>query len=904
MTAVSIEDLLEHSDWICALSRRLLRDEARAEDAVQETWVEALRNPPRGNENLRGWLATVLANAVRRGVRGEARRTVREAVVARDEAQPSSSDVVERACLQRHLAGHVLDLREPYRTALLLRWFEGLSQGEIAARTGVTSEAVHTRLRRGHALLRERLDAEYGDRGTWCSALAPLASLAPLVPSAANGNPNAADTVSASGSSLPKASIGTGTMITLATGSLAALGLTAALFHFGVAPTQRVAAASVDPAVGSAPDTSGEALPGANSGRTLAAVAGTEPAASEGADQAALSWTVRGTVFGADGSGLAGAGLEAFLVRGEETEPLGTTTAGEEGTYQLDLSQLAEFTLLERLPGQLELRAFAPGHLPRAKRTPLPDGSAPLDPVAIALHGGVLITGRVLDATGQPLSGAPVLVGAAPAPNGGQLMGPEAELEAMVRGLRSKPSVVTGADGSYRLGATSAGRLQVSVDDEALGAAQALVETNGTGWIQVPDIVLETKSVLAGVLQYPDGAPAAGVKFRVARIPSAPERQERDARLQEAKRELEDAGHHESDLSLFEILSSESDDGSYVGGRSSASTVTDSDGGFRLEGLSAGDYIPFLAEGKVERIASGTVDVQLVHRVPSVTIELRDREGRPLPGYKVHGLDGVSSGPDASVRCDLPFSKVLRYHVNEPGIAPVSGEVVLAEGEWSARRTLVLEPALPPGSLALSVTGPEGEVVSEIELTLVRPGAEMMLTAARLGLTDELDVRRIAGDGIVTDVEVGEWTVILRPDDPTLQALSRSVTVASGTETAFGAVLEPGGFLVLQMPELPTSALKGDPSLYYGCHLELASGEQLDLVPRQRGSDREPWLPGLLPGQHFQLGLRNAEHPALPPGHHTLVLRAVTGSHESRLPVTLVAGHTAEVSFQYPVAAE
>jgi len=50
---VDIETLLSHRPFVRALARRLVRDEARAEDVVQETWLAALRRPPRHAGALR-----------------------------------------------------------------------------------------------------------------------------------------------------------------------------------------------------------------------------------------------------------------------------------------------------------------------------------------------------------------------------------------------------------------------------------------------------------------------------------------------------------------------------------------------------------------------------------------------------------------------------------------------------------------------------------------------------------------------------------------------------------------------------------------------------------------------------------------------------------------------------------
>jgi hypothetical protein len=67
-------------------------------------------------------------------------------------------------------------LEDPYRTAILLRYFEGLAPAAIAARTGTPLRTVHTRLHRALARLRAELDrAHGGDRRAWLLALIPFA---------------------------------------------------------------------------------------------------------------------------------------------------------------------------------------------------------------------------------------------------------------------------------------------------------------------------------------------------------------------------------------------------------------------------------------------------------------------------------------------------------------------------------------------------------------------------------------------------------------------------------------------------------------------------------------------------------------------------------------------------------
>ncbi len=63
--AVGIEELLQHERWMRHLARRLVRDEASADDLVQQTWLEALRRPHRSIRAARGFLGSVVLAEVR-----------------------------------------------------------------------------------------------------------------------------------------------------------------------------------------------------------------------------------------------------------------------------------------------------------------------------------------------------------------------------------------------------------------------------------------------------------------------------------------------------------------------------------------------------------------------------------------------------------------------------------------------------------------------------------------------------------------------------------------------------------------------------------------------------------------------------------------------------------------------
>ncbi|MEL6905290.1 MAG: sigma-70 family RNA polymerase sigma factor, partial [Planctomycetota bacterium] len=177
--------LLEHADWVRALARRLVRDDATADDVAQEALSAALERPPRVGDSVRGWLARVVQNAARQRARSEGRRAQREQRGSRDEALPSAAELTERAEAQRLVVDALLDLDGPTREALMLRYHEGHAPAEIARALGQPAGTVRARLSRGLARLRERLDERAGgDRDRWHAALAPLVTLPSQRPAA------------------------------------------------------------------------------------------------------------------------------------------------------------------------------------------------------------------------------------------------------------------------------------------------------------------------------------------------------------------------------------------------------------------------------------------------------------------------------------------------------------------------------------------------------------------------------------------------------------------------------------------------------------------------------------------------------------------------------------------------
>lgn len=164
------------------MARQLALEPGVVEDAVQETWIAAHRSPPKKDCPFEPWLMRVLQNAVAQALRSKRRWQRRAEGAAKPEAQCSTADVSERLELQRNIVEAVSELPQDLRVTIALRFFEGRSSVEIGEAMGVPNSTVRSRVARALALLRDRLDRDYGgDRAPWATLL--------LTPSLAGSRP-------------------------------------------------------------------------------------------------------------------------------------------------------------------------------------------------------------------------------------------------------------------------------------------------------------------------------------------------------------------------------------------------------------------------------------------------------------------------------------------------------------------------------------------------------------------------------------------------------------------------------------------------------------------------------------------------------------------------------------------
>ena len=162
--------------FVRRLARALIGDPHRADDVAQTLWLTQLERPSSLPRHPRAWWTTAVRRAWGKSLRGERRRISRE----RDASDPERTDpltaVVEREEARRLLFDALAELEPRSRACLLLRYFDGLPPREIARRLDLPVETVKTRMKRGMASLRARLDGRFdGDTRSWAAILGPLA---------------------------------------------------------------------------------------------------------------------------------------------------------------------------------------------------------------------------------------------------------------------------------------------------------------------------------------------------------------------------------------------------------------------------------------------------------------------------------------------------------------------------------------------------------------------------------------------------------------------------------------------------------------------------------------------------------------------------------------------------------
>ena len=174
--ATALEALYDrYGEAAWSLALRILTDQSLAEDVVREVFLSLWREARRFDPG-RGTVATYLlstthhraVDVVRREENLRRRHRPEEALALAPDQPSGLEDKVEVAERRGRIRAALAELPEPQREALMLAYFGGYTQREIASLVGVPLGTVKTRMAAGMRRLKDELrEADRQEQFPW-----------------------------------------------------------------------------------------------------------------------------------------------------------------------------------------------------------------------------------------------------------------------------------------------------------------------------------------------------------------------------------------------------------------------------------------------------------------------------------------------------------------------------------------------------------------------------------------------------------------------------------------------------------------------------------------------------------------------------------------------------------------
>ncbi len=748
---LSSAELSEHAGFLRALARGLASCEHTAEDLTQEAWLTALSRPPRRESALRSWLARVLRSRAVDDHRARAVRVLHEEAAARAGETASPAELGRRLEVQNLLGQSVQDLEEPYRTAIYMRYFEGLPPRRIAAALEVPVDTVKTRLHRGLATLRQRLDESHdGNRSTWLGALAPLH--APSLLRRIGMGPTGGALL---GGSLLKLKL------VLVAGALA---VAASLVYTGGADDATSSPASAltarEPAALVAPPAVDPILPTAP---TAPEASRSEVAAGPGreAEEVWRGFRIVGTVSGDRDLPIAGAEVSATLMFAGETH---FAVTDERGDYAIDFPLPTHYSA--RAGCSLGVTASGPQHRTGIEARQVDLASAGLGSehrLDFRLHPAHVLRGTLMDGSGNPAADEPV---AAVNPDGAILASAHTDARGRFEFAWDQPRRTWIAAGRGELGYAHAGPFSV-LGEEVL---------------EIPALTLRPRATLEGRIEYPDGSPLRTGSFQFERTDGGDSLMPHEWWLAGRSPAVPPEG---LDIQGFSV----------------GYGKTDEDGRFALVGLAPGAYSLTVLSGAPRTGAPSAGPfftgeyANVVTQTHRLVVHVRDTEGlhvgeafvealpldppgAPLPGGTI-GLRSWST----PVRPGL-----WRVSASRTGALPAEAEIEILPEQHHTELDLVLDFSFVGGQLRFTIADEDGRRIDGCFLDLCTADGSSVVQRQR---TPE-------SDGVLPDVPPGSYELWITPGrdwyDPWFQARVPAV-VSAGETTEVNVSVRTGGWI-------------------------------------------------------------------------------------------------------------
>ncbi len=154
----------EHQNYMFCVAMKILHDEKLAEDAVHDAFMSAAKKISKimkmsCNES-RDYLIIIVRNAAFRIYNKNKRELPSEEITEPSPEHHSVQSEVEQRNMHKRMMEIIRGMNPNYGDVLMLRYYHGMNNSEIAEALGITPQNVRVRLHRGKELLREELERD------------------------------------------------------------------------------------------------------------------------------------------------------------------------------------------------------------------------------------------------------------------------------------------------------------------------------------------------------------------------------------------------------------------------------------------------------------------------------------------------------------------------------------------------------------------------------------------------------------------------------------------------------------------------------------------------------------------------------------------------------------------------
>lgn len=146
-----------HSGFVKSVCQRVLGNSHDAEEVTQECFLELARHADEIHSSLVGWLHRAATSRSLNHLRSRIRRKVRERRAGVESPLVTSGAELTTQELQTVVDGALTEMSDDLRLPVLLHYFDGRSQRDVAVELGVNQSTVSRRMRDALDQLRDKL---------------------------------------------------------------------------------------------------------------------------------------------------------------------------------------------------------------------------------------------------------------------------------------------------------------------------------------------------------------------------------------------------------------------------------------------------------------------------------------------------------------------------------------------------------------------------------------------------------------------------------------------------------------------------------------------------------------------------------------------------------------------------